>query len=322
MQESNVDRDSRSSLADDSGRRRQPVQVSVRRQPLSRKPTGRTLSLLNTSITGRHRIVTSRLLRRSPTIASVPDMQLSRLRRLMRMALGAALLSGAAGLVVIGSPLPAYATTCDPNTGPSNYFTGYDRVPPAGGYENWEGLSAKIPIRQGGLCGGDGSSNNFYCSWVMLSSYDGRSYMQVGYLKDPGSGPAFSFVEINSETGFIQGPNVVQGDTHQYWLQYDPAAKHEKFNVDNVNLGISHFDPEATWQQPEVPQWISETTYLQNSIPGSPSYPEMYGTILVQRLDSQFSYLNTNLLTPTPPTKATPWVRFVVNSTETETYTE
>lgn len=214
----------------------------------------------------------------------------------------------------------AMATPCQHQLFPRGQV-GYERVP-QGGTENWEGVSAHISILPGGLCGGDNGSSNFYCTWVMLADQSGY-FMQIGDIKYVNTSYTFTFVEVNSATGFFQGPNVSNGDTHQYWEQYNPSAHVEKFNEDNVNIRTTTFDPRATWKQPEVPQLMSETSYLENSIPGTTANPVLYDTILFQRIDNNaFEPFNTGQLMPTVPIKNAPWARFVVNSSETETYTE
>jgi hypothetical protein len=225
-----------------------------------------------------------------------------------------------ATLSSVGAPLTASATACD-SSGPNNYLVGYFRNPTEQN-ENWEGASAQLTVRPGGLCGGDSSNNNFYCGWVLLSSHNAANYAQVGFIKRPGSSSAFVFVEVNSETGFYAGPNVASGQVDQYWLQYDPTAKREKFNFDNTNLRMSTFDPLTAWTQPIEPQWMDETSYKVNSVPGSTDYPVTWNTILTQRIDnSDFQAMNTNLLTKTLAVPRAGWQAAIVNSNETKAWT-
>lgn len=75
---------------------------------------------------------------------------------------------------------------------PSNYFDGFGLPSNVNAPTYFEGISAGMTVRSGGLCGGS-TSDNFNDGWVMIADSDGVGWSQSGFERTGPGQPSVVF---------------------------------------------------------------------------------------------------------------------------------
>jgi hypothetical protein len=147
------------------------------------------------------------------------------------------------------------------------------------------GARANISVYRGSVCNTDKSQNNFTTAWVLI-----RSPMDIGTI--PGYAQVGYFRWYNSAIyDFAEYRNMSQSNFHRFLFAGQPVGSDPNYAIyiagddriygysDNRRLFVSpntNFQmldgADGKFSNLEYPlQWLSEATYAQSDIPGTPT---------------------------------------------------
>ena len=182
-------------------------------------------------------------------------------------------------------PASAEQNTC---TTRANRWAGWQNLYDPGNKAPRSGVRANISVYRGAVCNTDQSQNNFSTAWVFLRAPLGFpspvGYVQGGYFRWYNSA-IYTFAEyrVGGQSTFnrflFTGPAIgsqpdylvyVASDSHIY--VYAGGSRLLRTPGDYIDTLESGFDI-----GPDFPlQWLSETTYAQSDIPGTPTQETRY----------------------------------------------
>lgn len=173
-----------------------------------------------------------------------------------------------------------------------NYFDGFihNNAYP----DRFEGASTFLVTRVGGLCGTDrGQISNFTNAWSMIAGSQShgvcewaQSGFERGYISGGGTNIRHFAQASSCSTGLQTWYSgyVAAGVKHAYRSLWSNACSCINISVDDSTKVSTNFNPFAIWGYPFQPQFLGETSYLQNDMPGTPTLHTPFTALGAQRV--------------------------------------
>lgn len=244
---------------------------------------------------------------------------------------GLAAVLSATFLVTAGPPANAVISTCGT---PGPWFVGYAGPGTTGAY--YEGAAADITVRNTANCTTDTDPiSNFSNSWAMIAGGDmsgegdlADGWAQVGFERGA-SGSLKHFGQQTSDRTYadlvtrysVGSPS--SGQSFRYSNNWIANCYCLKSYIDTTVWIQSDWNPfEEPWTAPFSPQFVAESAYRENDVPGYASTgPTLYSNVQGQNYSNQWVNMPCGLVNSNDSLSSNPWVAASTACNALRTYT-
>lgn len=134
------------------------------------------------------------------------------------------------------------------------------------------GAATHITDRQIFLCG---ASTSDASAWVMLAGNQGNEYAQVGFGRSDGQGER-TFSEwhgtVSNWAREYHFGVFSAGTDHAYKVRYSESKQAMQMLIGSDVVDKTPFDPKSNWHRPWTGQFLGETHWTGDDVPGTPGH--------------------------------------------------